>query len=175
MKAIKLVLLLAAATLAMGSQLDAQKFGYINSAELLEEMPKIKEANSNLETLQKQLQSKGQKMLEDYQLEYQQLQQRYERGEIAPKDLAAEEALLQEKQQEILNYEQDIQKQLQQKQEQLYKPLLDLVNEAINEVAELEGYAYIFDTSPGIGVILYKDESADVTELVRAKLTEKGL
>ena len=174
MKAMKLILLLAAVC-TMTSQLDAQKFGYINSAALLEEMPKIKEANSNLETLQKQLQSKGQKMLEEYQLEYQQLQQKYERGEIAPKDLAAEEAKLQEKQQEILNFEQDIQKQLQEKQELLYKPILDKVKEAINEVAAEAGYAYIFDTSPGIGVILYMDESADVTSLVKAKMAEKGL
>ncbi len=174
MKAMKLILLFAAAV-TMTSQVDAQKFGYINSAALLEENPKIKEANSNLETLQKQLQSKGQKMLEEYQLEYQQLQQKYERGEIAPKDLAAEEAKLQEKQQEILNFEQDIQKQLQEKQELLYKPILDKVKEAINEVAAEEGYAYIFDTSPGIGVILYMDESADVTSLVKAKMAEKGL
>ena len=174
MKAMKFILLLAA-VFTMTSQLDAQKFGYINSAALLEEMPKIKEANSNLETLQKQLQAKGQKMLEEYQLEYQQLQQKYERGEIAPKDLSAEEAKLQEKQQAILSFEQDIQKQLQEKQEQLYKPILDKVKEAINEVADEEGYSYIFDTSPGIGVILYMDDSADVTSLVKAKMAAKGL
>ena len=174
MKALKLILLMAAVMTA-SINLDAQKFGYINSAALLEEMPKIKEANSNLETLQKQLQSKGQKMLEEYQLEYEQLNKRYERGEIAPKDLPAEEAKLQEKQQAILSYEQDIQKQLQEKQETLYKPILDKVKEAINQVAKEDGYAYIFDTSPGIGVILYMDDSANVTEKVKAKLTGMGL
>lgn len=175
MKALKLILLMVAFVVTAGNQLDAQKFGYINSAGLLEEMPKIKEANSNLETLQKQLQAKGQKMLEEYQLEYDQLNKRYERGEIAPKDLPAEEAKLQEKQQAILNYEKDIQKQLQEKQESLYKPILDKVKEAINEVANEDGFEYIFDTSPGIGVILYMDESADVTAKVKAKLALKGL
>ena len=52
MKALKYTILLSA--LLIGTlQVDAQKFGYINSSLLLEEMPKIKEANSNLETLQK--------------------------------------------------------------------------------------------------------------------------
>jgi outer membrane protein len=174
MKALKFMLLMVALVVASG-QIDAQKFGYINSASLLEEMPKIKEANSNLETLQKQLQGKGKKMLEDYQLEYDQLNKRYERGEIPPKDLPAEEAKLQEKQQAILSFEQDIKKQMQEKQEALYKPILDKVKESINEVAKEEGYTYIFDTSPGIGVILYMDESADVTAMVKAKLSAKGL
>jgi len=38
------------------------------------------------------------------------------------------------------------------------------------DVAKENGYTYIFDTSPGIGVVLYADESTDVTALVKAKL-----
>ena len=173
MKALKFTLLMVALVVASG-QIDAQKFGYINSAALLEEMPKIQQANSNLETLQKQLDSKGQKMVEQYRLEYEQLNARYERGEIPPKDLPAEQEKMQVKQQEILGFEEDIKKQMQEKQESIYKPILDAVKESINEVAASDGYTYIFDTSPGIGVIIYMDESADVTAKVKAKLTGKG-
>jgi outer membrane protein len=173
MKALKFTLLMIALVVASG-QINAQNFGYINSAALLEEMPKIQEANSNLETLQKQLDAKGQKMIEQYRLEYEQLNARYERGEIAPKDLPVEQEKMQKKQQDILNFEQDIKKQMQEKQEAIYKPILDAVKESINEVAKSEGYTYIFDTSPGIGVIVYMDESADVTDQVKAKLIEKG-
>ena len=41
----------------------AQKIGYVDSGGLLSLMPKVKEAESNLETLSKQLQAKGQKMM----------------------------------------------------------------------------------------------------------------
>lgn len=174
MKALKFTILMS--LMFIGTlQVDAQKFGYINSSSLLEEMPKIKEANSNLETLQKQLVAKGEKKVQDYQLELQTLNQRYERGEIPPKDLEVEQAKMQEKQAEIMKFEQDIQAQIAAKQEELYKPILDKVKEAIDAVAKEDGYAYIFDTSPGIGVILYMDPSADVTAKVKAKLAASGL
>ena len=169
MKAVKYTVLLA--TLLVGTfQLNAQKFGYINSSGLLEEMAEIKEANSNLETLQKQLQSKGQKMLQDFQLEYTELENKVKRGEIAPAQQQVEEQKLQVKQEEILAYEKEIQNQMATKQETLYKPILDKVNKAIEDVAKENGYTYIFDTSPGIGVILYSDQTADVTTMVKGKL-----
>ena len=151
-------------------QLSAQKFGYVNSAGLLEEMAEIKQANSNLETLQKQLQSKGQNMLKDFQLKYTDLEKKVERGELSPQEQKTAEATLQEQQQAILDYEKEIKKQLAKKQETLYKPILDKVNTAIENVAKENGYTYIFDTSPGIGVILYSDTTADITTKVKAKL-----
>jgi Skp family chaperone for outer membrane proteins len=48
------------------------------------------------------------------------------------------------------------------------QPILDKVNAAIKAVAEEHGYQFIFDAQSG--VILYADESADITALVKAKL-----
>jgi outer membrane protein len=48
------------------------------------------------------------------------------------------------------------------------QPILDKVNEAIQSVAKEQGFHYIFDANSG--VILYADESTDVTNLVKAKL-----
>lgn len=148
--------------------LDAQKFGYLNSAALLQEMPEVKEAEANLETLQKQLQAKGQKLVEDFQIKYSDLERRHTAGEIPPKDLEIEAQKLRDEEATIGKYEQDMQKQLMEKREALLQPILDGVNDAIKQVAEEEGYTYIFDSSAG--VLLYADETTDVTDKVKAKL-----
>jgi outer membrane protein len=150
--------------------LNAQKFGYVDSGAILEVMPEVKEAESNLEALGKQLQAKGEKMMQDFQLKYQDLQKRVQAGDITPKDQEAESVKLEEERNKIVQYDQDMQKQLSDKRESLLTPILDKVKNAINEVAKENNYTYIFDGSPGVGVILYADESTDVTNLVKTKL-----
>ena len=149
---------------------DAQKIGYVDSGSLLSVMPKVKEAESNLETLGKQLQAKGQKMMQDFQAKYQDLEKRAQAGDIAPKDQEAQVALLKEEENKILQFEQEMQNQIAAKREELLEPILEEVRSAIQAVAKDNGYTYIFDGSPGVGVLLYADETTNVTALVKAKL-----
>ncbi|HUR29911.1 MAG TPA: OmpH family outer membrane protein [Saprospiraceae bacterium] len=155
---------------AMNVAVNAQKIGYVDSGSLLAMMPKVKEAESNLETLGKQLQAKGQKMMQDFQVKYQDLERRAQAGDIAPKDQEAQVALLKDEENKILEFEQDMQNQLAAKKEELLAPILDEVRNAIQTVAKDNGYAYIFDGSQGVGVLLYADETTNVTPLVKAKL-----
>lgn len=155
---------------AMSVTANAQKIGYVDSGSLLTMMPKVKEAESNLETLGKQLQAKGQKMMQDFQVKYQDLERRAQAGDIAPKDQEAQVALLKDEENKILQFEQEMQTQLATKREELLAPILDEVRNAIQAVAKENGYTYIFDGSPGVGVLLYADESTNVTSLVKGKL-----
>jgi outer membrane protein len=148
----------------------AQKIGYVDSGSLLEMMPKVKEAESNLETLGKQLQAKGQKMMTDYQTKYQDLQRRVQAGDIAPKDQDAQVAMLKDDEDKIQQFQQEMQTQLSDKREALLAPILDEIKTAIQTVAKDNGYTYIFDGSPGVGVLLYADEATNITPLVKAKL-----
>lgn len=166
---LKYTLLLAIGLLLSGSA-QAQKFGYVNSGGILESMPKVKEAESNLEALGKQLQAKGEKMMQDFQLKYQELERKVQAGEITPKDQEAQAALLEEERNKIVQFDQEMQKQLADKRESLLTPILDEVRAAIQAVAKENGYTYIFDGSPGVGVLLYADETTNVTDLVKAKL-----
>jgi outer membrane protein len=156
--------------LASLSTVQAQKFGYVDSGSILEALPKVKEAESNLEALNKQLQAKGQKMMEDFQLKYQDLERKVQSGDITPKDQEAQAALLEEERNKIVAFDQDMQKQLNEKREALLTPILEEVRAAIQAVAKENGYTYVFDGSPGVGVLLYADESTNVTPLVKAKL-----
>lgn len=156
--------------IALSVTANAQKIGYVDSGSLLTGMPKVKEAESNLETLGKQLQAKGQKMMQDFQVKYQDLERRAQAGDIAPKDQEAQVALLKEEENKILQYEQEMQNQLAAKRDELLAPILEEVRNAIQAVAKDNGYSYIFDGSPGVGVLLYADEATNVTSLVKGKL-----
>lgn len=160
--------LILIATLSLGTELTAQKFGYINSQALIQEMPDVKAANSEIDILKGQLQKKGENMVKDLQTKYADLERKQQSGEISPKQLEGEAAKLKEEESKILEYEQTSQEMIAQKGNVLFKPIQDKVNQAIKDIAAEEGYTYIFDTS--LGIILYADESTDLTTKVKAKL-----
>jgi outer membrane protein len=166
----KILVGIALMVLATVGTAQSAKFGYVDSGSLLEAMPKVKEAESNLEALNKQLQAKGQKMMEDFQLKYQDLERKVQAGDITPKDQETQAALLEEERNKIVAFDQDMQKQLTEKREALLTPILDEVRNAIQAVAKENGYTYVFDGSPGVGVLLYADETTNITSLVKAKL-----
>ena len=157
---VALLLLVATATAS------AQKFGFVNSAEILSELPATKAAESNLEALQKQLQKQGQGMVESFQTDYQALQAEAQQGTMSPKQQQEEAAKLQKREEEIANFEQKMMADLQKKRQTLLTPIYDSINNAIKEVAEEGGFQFIFDEQ----VLLYGQDSQDVTALVRAKL-----
>jgi outer membrane protein len=148
----------------------AQKFGYINSAALLLSIPEVKAADNELETFGKQLHEKGQGMVKDLQDKYAEVSKKDQAGELSPKQTEEATKQLKEMEASIQEFEQQIAQQTAQKREQLYRPILDKVNTAIKDVAKDNGYQYIFDASPGSGILLYAEESTDVMALVKKKL-----
>jgi len=152
----------------MSNTVSAQKFGYLNSQALLAEMPEVKQARANLETFQKQLQKKGEGMLTELQGKYQNAQQKAERGELSPKEQEVELQKLKQQEAEIGKFEQDMIRQIQEKEGVLLGPILEKVNNAIKAVAEENGYQFVFDASTQ--VLLYADQTTDVSEMVKSKL-----
>ena len=164
-KFIKISFLLAMfAFVALNAQ--AQKFGFIDSDALLAEMPKVKQAKANLEVLQKQLQTKGQNMVNSFQTKYQDLETRRQQGTITQQELEKQAKDLEKKQLEIQQYEQEMIKQLGEREQKELQPILDEVTSAIQAVAKENGYQYIFEKK----TLLYFDSAMDVSALVRAKL-----
>lgn len=163
MKYILLLIMMTA-----GIQLSAQKFGYVDTQELIQSIPEVKEANSNIETFRNQLQKKGQDMIKSLQAKYASLQQKKERGELSPVQLEQEGQKLQEEEKQVYQFDAESQQKILEKSEALLQPLRERIQKAIDDVAAENGYAYIFDYSSG--VVLFADQAADVSTLVRAKL-----
>ena len=167
MKFIKMGGLMFAFLFVFGTA-QAQKFGYVNSREILTQMPAVKQMQSNLEGFKTQLEKKAEQMIKDFQTKQQKAAADEQAGVLSP---AMKESLLKElqtKEQEIIKFQQDSQQQLAEKEQTLLQPILDKVNTAINDVATQDGYQFIFDLQSG--VLLYYKAEADVTAKVKSKL-----
>ena len=152
----------------MTNSIDAQKFGYVDTAEIVQSMPQVKEANANIETYRTQLQKKGQEKLKALQAKYGELEKKQSRGDISRVALEAEVEKLKAEEAELVKFDQDSQEKIIAKSKKLLQPLTDEIQKAIDAVAAEMGYAYIFDSSTGF--VLYADTAADCGPLVRAKL-----
>ena len=154
--------------LFMTSNLFAQKFGHLNSTELLSLMPASKSADKELETFSVQLDNQYQQLLGNFETEYRDIQQQIQAGLLTPNQIQEKEQYFQQKQVEVQQFEADAQQKILQKREAVYGPILQQAQDAINSVAAEGGYTYIFDTS--MNVILYAQPGDDVTGQVRSKL-----
>ena len=144
----------------------AVKFGYINSAELLKQMPEIKEADTKLLALAKQFEVRQNELKEEYNkkiAEYQSL------GKDTPNSIREmKENEIVDLQNRIATFQEKVQQDIMKKKEELYQPILDKAEKAIQDVAKENGYRYVFDSS--MGVLLYADDSDDISALVKKKL-----
>lgn len=146
----------------------AQKFGHINSQQLLLELAEVKSADAQLETYQKTLMDKGQTMVTSFEAEYKKYVQEASSKTLSPVQMQQREAELGEKQKNIQKYELEVQQKLTKKREELFSPILAKIQAAIDAIGKEGGYTMIFDTSSG--VLLHAVESEDLMDKVKAKL-----
>jgi outer membrane protein len=160
MKQLKTLLLATALCIGTVSFSQAQsKVAHINTQELIAAMPAAKSAQAELETLSKTYQTDIQASI----TEYQNTAKQYE-AEAATKTDEENQKRgleLQEKQQRIQQFRADAQKDLAEKEAELFKPIQEQAMKAINDVAKEQGYQYVLDRATLI-VAEGKDILADV-------------
>jgi outer membrane protein len=105
-------------------------------------------------------------MVTEFQSKYQQLETQKAQGTITQKNLETELKKLEKKQGEIETFEQDMVRQLQEREAKELQPILDEVTVAIKAVAKENGYQFIFEKK----TLLYFEEGMDVGAMVKAKL-----
>jgi outer membrane protein len=143
------------------------KFGHINSQELLTAMPESDSAQAAIEKLAGDYELQ----LEEMNVELRKKYDDYLNNQDSYSDLIKQtkEADIQEMQQRIANFEQVAQQDLQQQQQTMLQPILEKANTAIKDVAEENGFVYIFDVSRG-NPVYFSEKSTDILPLVRTKL-----
>ncbi|MCL2131737.1 MAG: OmpH family outer membrane protein [Lentimicrobiaceae bacterium] len=153
----------------LGFNANAQskiKLAHVNSTELMKVMPGVDTAQKAIQDYAKQLEDELKIMHAEFEKKYADFQR--DVGIMTPTIRAMKEKELQDLQSRIQMFEEQAQADLQEKQEELLKPIVDRAKSAIEEVAKENGYNYVFDS--GIGVLLYSDESDDILSLVKKKL-----
>ena len=165
----KKIFTLLLVTVLATAALTAQKFGYVNTALLLQDMPEVQAANSQLEAYQQQLMSEGQDKVKAFEAKVVQYQQAAAAGEMSQKQIAEKEQELATEQQSLAQLEQEVQNKILIKREELLTPILQQVDEAIQAIGNEGGYTFIFDASVQ-GAMLYAPEADDLIDEVRTKL-----
>ena len=159
-------LIIALAMFIGALQLNAQKVGYIDTEKILKVIPAYKSAQTQLETLSEQYQSK-------IESEYSKIEVMYNNYQRQKTSMSAQARA--QKENEIIEREKTV-KQLQmsyfgqdglmqKKSAELLDPIKNKVNAAIEKVASSGGYMILFDVAAMQGVA-YKNENDDLSPLV---------
>lgn len=138
------------------------KVAHINTQELVESMPEMMNAKSELEKLAKTYETDIQAMATELQNKIKQYD-----AESSTKTDEENGKRLQEVQsmeQSIRQYQGQAQQDLQKKEIDLLKPITEKAKAAILKVGNDQGFNYVLDSSQGQGVIMAngKDLLADV-------------
>ncbi len=143
------------------------KFGHINSSELLSIMPDRDSAMLELQNYSQMLQQE----IEALQMEYQNKVAAYQEKEQTYSDLVRESKLkeIQEMQGRMQEFQMTAQQDYQQKEAELFQPIMDEAQNAIEKVAKANGFTYVFDLSAG-GLVYFSEESVDILPLVKKEL-----
>lgn len=168
MKQLKNLLLATVLCVASVSLSNAQsKVAHINTQELIQAMPEMKAAQTQLETLSKTYQTDMQASI----TEYQNTAKQYD-AEAATKteeENAKRMQELQEKQMRIQQFQSDAQKDLQKKEMDLLKPITEKARTAILKVARAQGFQYVLDSAQGVTIL------ADGKDLLNDVKKELGI
>ncbi|MFN2394111.1 MAG: OmpH family outer membrane protein [Bacteroidales bacterium] len=167
MKKIFSIAVLMVFFLGMNATANAQeKFGHINTNELLQMMPGREEASQQLEKFAQELETQFTTMQREFQTKYQDYLENQENlSQLIRQSRERELSSLQER---ITEFQESAQDELVQEENRLLQPIVDQARNAIEEVAKENGYTYVFDRS--VGVLLYSDPGDDIMPLVKAKL-----
>lgn len=153
MKQLKSLLIAAALFIGVSQTVSAQaKVAHINVSDLMGAMPEMKAANTQLQKISDSYDTVYKTMVEEFQAKI----KKYEAESATVGDAVNETRSkeVQDMQQRIQQYQQTATKELTQKQEDIYKPILEKSRAAIQKVAKAKGYQYVLDSSTGSGVIL---------------------
>lgn len=149
----------------------AQKFGHVNTADIIPLMSEYKAAQTEMEELIKQYQDELNYMQEEYQKkEDDYLKNR----ESLPENIRARrEQELMDSQQKIREYLESCQYNKDMKEAQLMDAINSKVLKAIQAVGEEGSYVCIFNLAGGVVPFVSSTLTTDVTEAVKAKLGMK--
>ncbi len=173
----KLLVILAMAVVSTAS---AQKYAYINSQYILDNIPEYKAAMQQLDqqsvNWQKEIETKYafiDKLYKDYQAEQILLTDDMKKKREA--EITEKEKEVKEFQKSKFGYEGELFK----KKQDLVKPIQDKIYNAVKKIATDQSYAVIFDKSSDL-IMLYTnpkyDKSDDILKAMgyKAKITEGG-
>ena len=167
-RATTLALVISAASAAPALAQGAQKIAYVDSKVILSRAPGRQQAedtfNKEMEASRTQVQKMGdslQTMIADYQKV---------QTTLAANVREQREAAIRKKQEDYQTRAGALDQQMQQRQMELVKPIMDQIRKVLDDIRQEDGYAFILDAGSDAGVIVAADRNLDITEKVISRL-----
>lgn len=146
MKQIKTLLIVAIVFLG-ANQISAQtKIAHVDVNEIMSKMPAMLDAQKQLDKLSTTYDSEYKKMVEEYQGKL----KKYEAEAATVTEAVNGERSkeVQDMQKRIVDYRDNAQKELQQKESDIVKPIMEKVKASIQKVGKAKGFQYVLESTP---------------------------
>jgi len=146
MKQIKTLLIAAILILGASNTMNAQaKVAHVDVSEIMSKMPAMLDAQNQLQKLSGTYDAEYKKMVEEYQTKMKKYEAEVATVTEAVNNDRSKEA--QDMQKRIVDYRDNAQKELQQKETDIVKPLMEKVRASIQKVGKAKGFQYVLDGS----------------------------
>ena len=175
MKRTVLAAVIAGLVFWTGDALAELKLGYIDSEILKERLPEFKEAQRKLDQLRQDFEREAQ----DREAKLLKLQEDFRKQELLMSEASKTEmqAEFQDKVRLLQEFTQSKfgpEGELMKKNVELSSPIFEKINVALQDMAKLDGYDFIFDAAaPGTSLV-FAQEKFDLTEKLMELLKEKS-
>jgi len=146
MKQIKTLLIAAILILGASNTMNAQaKVAHVDVSEIMSKMPAMLDAQNQLQKLSGTYDAEYKKMVDEYQVKI----KKYEGEATTVTEAVNTERSkeVQDMQKRIVDYRDNAQKELQQKETDIVKPLMEKVRASIQKVGKAKGFQYVLDGS----------------------------
>jgi outer membrane protein len=161
----KHLMMALALVVGMTTAASAQKLGHVDTQAILMDLPERTDAQAAIEARAAEYEMEMTSMQQQLQTKLQEYQSKAETWPAAIRQQKERE--LQALDQGLQEFAATVQNDLAQMEQELLMPMIERVQQAINDVGDELGFSYIFDTSAGATVYVGGE---DVGPAIRAKL-----
>lgn len=145
MKQVKTLLMAAILIIGSSQAINAQsKTAHVDVSEIMGKMPAMLEAQKQLEKLSGTYDTEYKGMVEEYQTKLKKYEQEAPTVTEAVNDTRSKE--VQDMQKRITDYRDNAQKELQQKESEIVKPIMEKVKASIAKVGKAKGFQYVLNS-----------------------------
>ena len=145
MKQVKTLLIAVTMFIAGNQVINAQsKTAHVEVGEIMAKMPAMLEAQKQLEKLSGTYDTEYKSMVEEYQNKLKKYEQEATTVTDAVNETRSKE--VQDMQKRIVDYRDNAQKELQQKESEIVKPIMEKVKTSIAKVGKAKGFQYVLNS-----------------------------
>lgn len=165
---LRLTLLTVALTLTCGAATYAQKFGYINTQEVVFGLPEIEEVNTKLEALNVDLEETFEEMQVEFNKKVEDYTQGMEKMSDSVKKIKEQE--MQSLRLRIEEFQGVAERSINEEYSKLMQPLFEKTGDAIEKISKANGYTIVFEIGTQAMAYFDKNSVTDITGLVKKEL-----